>query len=413
MHDDESHTISINVTTVNVLFNSSFILHYTQTLHYFVSTYKQLPYDEENLGRFEYESHNFAYLLEQVHHFNAWTVKPLVDLTRALICDLMLEIFARTNLLKVGGKMLVIFEGKMDDISAEIGALEALNTYRDLVLVLRKWIQSFPESDCKDMCAEVFVQERFATRVESIDKQLAKTNFNRHDYYRDLHFPYFEESICFSYCLHFFSVSIEMAIFCIFCMMVIAVVMVITRRRHVMEEVVYLIQVIFVLSFSVLLDLSITLSVNTVLNISLRSNGFLVHVLRRTKKHETIKTYLTFLYYGLFLFLLLFAFRKDLIVTNFFVFYTIISGIPNLFSTKSVLRKHTDILHAVTLLFLVHSYLYEFETLHYLSSCILSFTYPYWAYVRNFINCNFVINFIIVYSKIDKYQQQFYEMQTQ
>jgi len=139
--DTESRNIPYSVTATNVLFNSSFVLHYAQALHNFVMIYHQLPRDEENIGRFEYESHNFECLLQKVYLFNPWTVTPLVHLTRALTSDLILEIFTITELLKVGQRTLILFEGKMDDISTQIGALDTLTTYRDLLLVLRKWIQ--------------------------------------------------------------------------------------------------------------------------------------------------------------------------------------------------------------------------------------------------------------------------------
>ena len=387
---------------MNVLFNSSFVLHYTQILHYFINNYNQLPHDEEKIGRFEYESHNFECLLEKLHLFDLWTVTPVLHLTHALTSDLMLEIFTRTELLKVGAKVLVMFEHRMEAISAQIGALETLNMYRDLVLVLRKWIQSFLERDCKDMCAEVFVQKSFTTRVESIDKLLAKTNYNRRNYYRKLQFPYFEGSICFSYCLHFYRPSIHMAIIQAFVILVIAMMMVITRQRHIMEEVTYFIATLLVFCYSVLFDISITMSVSVVATISTRSNGFPTHIVRIIK-HKNIRRYLTVLYYAVLFYLLCLAFREDIILTNLFVLYTIFSNAPNLLvSTESVIRRGNDILHAIVLLFLFHSYVYEFEALNYVSSCILSFANPYWKYVRIFINWNFLLIYVL-FPKFDEH----------
>ena len=400
--DVGSCNISINLTSMNVLFNSSFVLHYTQILHYFINNYNQLPHDEEKIGRFEYESHNFECLLEKVDLFDLWTVTPVLHLTHALTCDLMLEILTRTKLLKAGAKVLVMFEHRMEAISAQIGALETLNMYRDLVLVLRKWIQSFPERDCKDMCAEVFVQKSFTTRVEIIDKQLAKTNYNRHNYYRKLQFPYFEGSICFSYCLHFYRLSIHMAIIQAFFILVIAMMMVITRRRHIMEEATYFTAALLSFCCSVLFDISITMSVGVIATISTRSNGFPTHIVRMIK-HKNIRRYLTVLYYAVFFYLLCLAFREDIILTNLFVLYIIFSKAPNLLvSTESVMRRGNDILHAIALLFLVHSYVYEFEALNYVSSCILSFANPYWKYVRIFINWNFLLIYVL-FPKFDKH----------
>ena len=195
--ETESRNIPYFVTATNVLFNSSFVLHYAQALHNFVMIYHQLPRDEENIGRFEYESHNFECLLQKVYLFNPWTVTPLVHLTRALTSDLMLEIFTITELLKVGQRTLILFEGKMDDISTQIGALDTLTTYRDLLLVLRKWIQSFPKRNCTTLCEKTFSHKGSVERVAMIDKQLAKTDYKRHEYYRELQSPCLGESVCF------------------------------------------------------------------------------------------------------------------------------------------------------------------------------------------------------------------------
>ena len=75
--------------------------------------------------------------MEKVYIFEIWTVTSVVDFTRALTCDLMLKTFTCEKLLKVGQNVLIMFERRMDNISTQIGAIETLNTYRDLVLELR------------------------------------------------------------------------------------------------------------------------------------------------------------------------------------------------------------------------------------------------------------------------------------
>ena len=75
--------------------------------------------------------------MEKVYIFEIWTVTSVVDFTHALTCDLMLKTFTCEKLLKVGQNVLIMFERRMDNISTQIGAIETLNTYHDLVLELR------------------------------------------------------------------------------------------------------------------------------------------------------------------------------------------------------------------------------------------------------------------------------------
>ena len=185
-----------------VRFNSSFFLHYVKTLCCdFVDTYNQLPYNEENIGRFEYESHNFEYLLEvaEVYFFS---ISTTTDLLYALKCDLMLAIFTTKELLKVGQRILVIVEDRMDDISTKIGPSDTLKLYFDIRVMLKKWIQS--STDCEVLCEETFPQERYATRVNIIGRQLNLANYSAYGYhYQRLSFPFMGigESICVTYCL--------------------------------------------------------------------------------------------------------------------------------------------------------------------------------------------------------------------
>ena len=206
--DFESHDNPAIVTSMDASFNSSFVFHYTQTLSDFVN---EPPHDEQNLVRFEHESHNFECLLKKVYIFELWTVKSVVELTHAITSDLMLKTFGRSELLKVGQQTLVMFESRMNKISTQIGALETLNIYRDLVVTLRAWIQL--ESDCKSVCEETFLKQGYETRLQTIDNLLSKANKSARDFYRELHFSFYGESICLSYCWHFESLDHHMVKF--------------------------------------------------------------------------------------------------------------------------------------------------------------------------------------------------------
>ena len=204
LKDVQSHKTDLEPSRIAHAFNSSFIVHYTQVLSGIISMYSMIPHNNENIGRFEYESHNFECLLEKVHCFHKWPVIPFVNLTRSLICKLLLETFTKMELLKVGQRSLILLEDRMDDISAEIGASETLNLYRDLVLQLRKWISSYPEN-CLTLCEETFLPN-ISSRYHTIDKQLAMSNYNKHWYYNQLNFPYYQssgESFCYSYCARY------------------------------------------------------------------------------------------------------------------------------------------------------------------------------------------------------------------
>ena len=388
--DIESHDNQILETSmISIRFNSSFVLYYTQLLHNFVTFYNQMPYDEENIGRFEYESHNFDCLMKKVYLFNVWTVKSVVHLTHALNCDLMLEIFTLNQLLKVGQRVLVMFEGRMDNISIEVGALETLNVYHDLVLVLREWIQSFPENDCKALCEETFLQQGFAIRIETINRQCAKVNCNRRDYYRELQFTHFGESVCLSYCLQFSSIDINMLITCSIVMLVITMLKVIIRRRLTIKQILFFLVAVLCLCFSMFFHLFTTISLSIAIDVV---NHF--HVLN-VFKHRNFKLFIAVLYLALFFVLMMFAFRENMVMTNFYFCFCVVVQSLRVFRIDYCFRKFIHILHALSLLFLFHTYIHEFEYLHYVSSCVLAFMYPYVTYVHVFLKCKFVITCMI------------------
>ena len=381
--DHESHDDQILETSmISVRFNSSFVFYYTQQLHNFVTFYNQMPHDDENIGRFEYESHNFDCLMKKVYSFNAWKVKSVVHFTHALNSGLMLEIFTVNQLLKCGQRVLVMFEGRMDNTSIEIGALETLNVYRDLVLVLRKWIQSFPEKNCKTLCEETFLQQGFAIRFETINRQCAKANCNRRNYYRKLQFSHFAESVCFSYCLQFSGIDINMLIITNTVMLVITMMKVIIRKRLTIKQIVFLLVAVFCLCFSVFFHPFTTISLSIAIDVVIH-----FHVLN-VFKYKHFKLFVAVLYFALFFVLMMFAFRENMVMTNFYFCLCVIVQSVGLLRSDYCFRKSIHVLHALSLLFLFHTYIHEFEYLHYVSSCILSFMYHY---IHIFLQYKFVI----------------------
>jgi len=117
---------------------------------------------------------------------------------------------------------------------------------------------------------------------------------------------------------------------------------------------------------------SVFFSVYTVIVLCLRDDYF-VHVLKMMMKHESLKTYfIRVLYYITLCALLIFAFRKhNMSVTNCFLFCALISNVVNLYSTII----GATMLHISSLVFVFNTYIYEFEILLYVSSCILPFLY--------------------------------------
>ena len=177
-------------------FNSGFVRYYTQVLGNFVNIYNERPHDEENIGRFEHESHNFECLLEKVHHFQPWPFVSFVNISQSLTSSLLLETFTISELLPVGQKILVMFEYDVGNISTQIGVSETLIVYRNLILILRSWIHSFPAEDWPTLCTETFLQQGFSSRFRTILKQLAKTSYNAHDYYTEFKLLYSGLSFC-------------------------------------------------------------------------------------------------------------------------------------------------------------------------------------------------------------------------
>ena len=369
------------IDKISFRFNSSFGSYYTYLLHKFASTYNRNPHDEENIGRFEYESHNFEHLLDKVDFLCACAVKSIARLSYALKSELMLNMFTKVQLLRVAQTLLVMFEQKMDDISTKFGALETMNLYRDLVVAIKKWIQ--PEKYCcMPLCQSTFLQG-FGTRFKIINNQLAKTNHNSRKY-KELQFPYFAESICLSHCSHFATIDISMTTVCVFVMLTVTMVQMVVGKRCVVRKIQCLLIAIFCLCF-VFFDVSIAASVCVFIcvAIGLKFSG----LLKLMKNHH-----LTVIYYSMFV---AFVIGKNMIATIYIFSYVMMVNACNLFCTKSVTRLN-DALHISTIVWLVNTYVYEFEILDYVNSSILAFIYPYLEFIAFFVLFHIILNYTIL-----------------
>ena len=381
LFDIETKRMPVTVTSMNRLFNSSFLLHYTQALHYFVNTYNQAPQDEENNSRFEHESHNFECLLEKVCIFELWTVTSVVDFSRALTCDLMLKTFTVEMLLKVGQNVLIMFERKMDNISTQIGAIETLNTYRNLVLALRMWIQSFPESNCESSCEETFLQQGYTTRLQTIYRQLTKADVHARDFHREVLFPFNSRSICLSYCLHFESFDHHMVMLCTLALVMLTVARAINERLTLLKLLDFS-ALEYLLCIGLYLDTSPVIPVYMAMLVGIRSSGF--SLINLTIKHGSCRRYLAILYYTVFGVLLIFAFSKGMAGTGF-VLFSISVHIASIFIG-------TNLFHILALISLLDTYLYEFE----IPSLVL-FVYTCWGFVSRLqYQLFFCINYAII-----------------
>ena len=306
--DVETRTSPLSVKAVR--FNLHFFLHYIQTLCNFVDIYNQLPYNEENIGRFEYESHNFEYLLEvaKVHYFS---ISTTIDLIYALKCDLMLEIFTTQELLKVGQRILMIFEDRMDNISTKIGAFETLKHYFNLQAMLKKWIQC--SRNCEVLCEETFPQQRRATRVDIIDRQLSLVNYSAYIYYQRLSFPFkgIGESICVSYCwTQKDGLALMSWLLCI-------MVFIVSTKRKSKADLVVTIFLFFIYWIGIIYSVSTLIhSVYIAIFFGLRHPPLFVMI-----KHENLRVFIVVLVCTVLCVSLICAFRKTRVsvVHNYFI----------------------------------------------------------------------------------------------
>ena len=393
--DVEIHKSHDESSRIVIRFNSSFFNYYTQALSGFVSRYSEIPHDNENVGRFEYESHNFECLLEKVHCFHKWPVIPFVNLTRSLTCQLMLEMFTKMELLKVGQRSLMLLEDRMDDISAEIGGSETLNLYRDLVLQLRKWMQSHPRS-CFALCEEIFLPNH-SSRYHTIDKQLAMSNYNRFIYYDQVKFPYYKtfgESFCYSYCAQFPSIDISWSALIMSALWLLAILIfeTVLEIKKLLVSKVVLAFITFCYYFSLFFD-SLLLFIVFILVMAAMSMGgrYRSFPLPNTKSccrcsfYRVLRSIPTGAFGA--------SIAKDLMMIHFhFICIAIICIVKPLSP-----RVATSILMIFSLVFIVDAVVFEIDTLHYASSLVCAFLYPLPFFPNVLVPIIFIMHIFLSY----------------
>ena len=142
LKDVKSHKSDIETSIIAGRFNSCFVTHYTRELDVFVKNYNNLPHDDDNIGRFEYDSHNIKYLLENTNLIYECPTM-IVNFAHALTCGLMLKVFTIKELLSATQNILLMCKCREYDSMAT----------NDLRQVFRAWIDSSPavyDSLCKE-----------------------------------------------------------------------------------------------------------------------------------------------------------------------------------------------------------------------------------------------------------------------
>ena len=92
-------------------FGESFQHFYVHLLSDSVAQYNSdLPNDEEMLGRFEYESHNYMALTNMLITQPQLSTVSLVSISRNIVSRLLLEIFTRVELLRTLQTVLHLFD---------------------------------------------------------------------------------------------------------------------------------------------------------------------------------------------------------------------------------------------------------------------------------------------------------------
>ena len=97
------------------------------------------------------------------------------------------------------------------------------------------------------------------------------------------------------------------------------------------------------------------------------------------------------LYYAAFA---VFAIEKKMFVTIFIFSYVGIANVSNLFSAKSLARLD-DVLHVSTIMYLINSYVCEFEVLQYVNTCMLSFINPVWVLISSVLFWQIILHSIL------------------
>ena len=355
-------------------FNSGFVRYYTQVLSNFVNTYNERPHDDENIGRFEHERHNFECLLGKVLHFQPWPLLSFVNVSRSLTSSLMLETFTISELLPVGQKILVMFEYAVNKISTQIGVSETLIVYRNLILVLRSWIHSFPAEDWPALCTETFLQQGFASRFRTILKQLAKTSYNAHDCYTELKLLYSGLSFC-EYYENYNSIYYNIII------PIVELSLLFSQYSN---------SLLIQLAWNSFLCTFISITVGILIDafymslfLDRASRTFLYlasHVVQRPidfllLRYNNLLPMLNILCCILSYTFLCYALKEDTIMAIFFCTCIIICDIVNLF----IIRFNVH--HMFTLIIIAHVYIHEFDIVHIASYYLFSLLYPYHGHI--------------------------------
>ena len=378
------------ITSTTLRFNYRFVSYYTQVLSNFVNIYNERPHDEENIGRFEYESHNFEYLLGKVYYFQPWPFMSFVNMSRSLTSSLMLETFTISELLPVGQKILVMFEYGMDNISTQIGASETLNIYRNLTLVLRLWIHSFPAKNWSTLCKETFLQQGFTSRYEIIHKQVVETNFSAHHYYRDFKFLYSSSSFC-EYYADYIAVEDAILMLLLPCCLVsvwLMLLILIAYNSFLCTCISLLVGIpIISLYFSHIPNRVFGIIFYVALCVGLRPIDFL---LLQTTRYKNLIPMLSILYCIILCTFLFHALKEDIVMTTFVCTCVIICDIANLFITKF------NVLHIFILIIVARVYINEVDIVDYIIYSVFSLLYPYHLYFIDFLK-NFLLQLKMCY----------------
>ena len=332
----------------------------------------------------------------KIYFIQPLPVISIVNLTEVFTSDLMMETFGRAQLYVQTRIILIAFENGMDKISAQIGATETFNLYRDLVLQLRKWMQSYRVL-CFILCEATFVPN-ISSRYQIVNKQLAKSNHNAHDYYSELKFPYhnnysFHKSICFSCCKlypdytgMFVGLSEVLLLLLIgevngmrlnFKKMrflnnmhvstveIVAFIVVGMTPEFFLPEIAISLLVWYVSYFIELFLVSIVMSVSLVLI----SMGMVL----------LVNYYLSA---SVVQCALLIVLRKDMITMYYLFICIAITYIIKEFNTTFA----SSILHIFILAIIVDTYVYELDVIHYVSYCVSFVFEPHWIFSMSILS---------------------------
>jgi len=314
----------------------------------------------------------------------------------------MMETFGRAQLYVQTRIILISFENGMDNISAQIGATETLNLYRDLVLQLRKWMQSYSVL-CFILCEATFVPN-ISSRFQIVNKQLARSYHNAHGYYNELKIPYhkyysFHKSICFSCCkLYPDFVGMLVGLFEVLLLLLIGEVnrmrlnfkkMCFLNNMHLstVEKVAFIVVgmtpelflpeiaipvLVWYVSYFIELFL---VSIVIMVSLALISMGMVLLV-----NYYQSASVVNLSYYVVQCALLI-VLRKDMITMYYLFICTAITYIIKQFNTTFA----SSILRIFILAFIVDTYVYELDIMHY-ESYFVSLFEPHWIFSMSILS---------------------------